>query len=1290
MRPTYEELEKRITELELRLGSKPEKGEKTNADFEYINPDIFNSLHEGIIISDEQLKIIEINTKALLVFGYSKQELEGRQLDILIFQKDGEHLTSGNDFDIKSPQTEALNNQTATGKRKNGEIFPVQLTTTAVTHAGRIIFITTLKELSDKNTTTDFVRQREARYKYLFQLYRNMADIVPDMIWEKNLDKKYIFVNKSICENLLNASDTQEPIGKDDLFFAMRERNSKPDDPTWHTFGEICQDSDSSVLQTGKPGRFDEYGNVKGKFLFLDVIKTPMFDENGKLTGVIGTARDITQIKKAETELIHINEKQKALLDANPDLMFVFNSEYRIVDYHTSIADSDLYTIPEIFLGKTIFEILPPEVCEITKRNVDNVLVNNLPSYDNYSLEIAGEVRFFESRYVKASQNEVLSIVRNITEKVKTEEKLSVQLKLRQLLIEIASRYINLPLDQMDKSIIDSLERMGRFVESDRAYIFDLNDETGICSNTYEWCNHEIVPQIDELTDIPLESRWVSEFKKGRYILIPDIAELPESYEKEILEPQGIKSLLAVPMTDKGHCIGFVGFDSVSNHHDYNENEIQLLMLYAEILVNIKSRQNSEKELILAQNQSLENHTLYKQIFEKSSDNIFILDVFEESRFKLAAFNPAEEKLLGNLSDFQGKYLEDCLSPEMLRKVLPNYERCISERNLITYEESHEFRGKTKYFTTQLIPLFDKNQKIFRIIGVTHDITDRKISEEQTSYQSNLRKLLIELSSNFINRPLKDIPLAIDNALFRLGEFVEADRAYVFNYDFIERKGCNTYEWSRPGINPQKEFLQNIPFEGLEHWVSMHSMGKIVSIGNINEIEDNELRRFVESQSVVSVITIPLMNGTKCEGFVGFDYVRVHHNFSDIEQELLQVFAQMLVNVQIRIHTEEELIKARIKAEESDRLKTAFLQNMSHEIRTPMNGIIGFIDLLKSPDIPDEEKDQYIRIVEQSGHRLLNTINDIIEVSKIEAGQVEVAKSVFNTAEIMEYYHNFFKKQCRDKNIDLILDNYITGEEAIISSDKNKIESIISNLINNAIKFTNSGEIHIGNFLMENELRFYVKDTGIGINPDRIDAIFERFIQAEIRRTRPHEGSGLGLAIVKSYIELLEGRIWVESIPAQGSWFWFSIPYNSEAILSDNQAEISEPSLSIPGKVKILVAEDDDNSFRLLSAILNKYQLSIVRTLDGQQTIDTFIAQPDISIILMDIKMPGIDGFEATREIRKINKVIPIIAQTAFAFAGDKKEALSCGCTDFITKPIIKNEFLNIINTYLKIEQIGT
>lgn len=1118
------------------------------------------------------------------------------------------------------------------------------------------------------------------------KLYRHMADIVPDMIWAKNLDKKYIFANKSICDNLLNATDTHEPIGKDDLFFALRERNSKPDDPYWHTFGEICQDSDSIVIKSEKPGRFNEYGNVKGKFLFLDVIKTPFFDKNGKIAGVLGTARDITQIKKAEAELLKASERHEALLNANPDLMFVFDSKYYIVDYHSSQSDENLYEKPEIFLGKNISEILPEDVCRITQLNVDQVLKTGEATYDTYSLLFPEGLRYFESRYVKASDNEVLSIVRNITEKIKTENELKIQSDLRQLLTQIATEYINLPLNKVDVAVNDSLKRMGRFVGSDRAYIFDLNADTGICTNTYEWCNTGIEPQIDELKDIPLEPRWIAEFRKGNYLLIPDIAALPESYEKEILEPQGIKSLLAVPMITNNSCIGFVGFDSVRSHHNYKDNEIQLLMLYSEILVNIKLRQKSEQELILAQNQALENHTLYKQIFEKSSDNIFILDVEDEKRFKIASFNPAEEKLIGKISDFQGKYIEDCISPGLLETILPNYNRCIKERRLIVYEESFSINAETKHFITQLIPLINKDGKIFRLIGVTHDITERKKSEELTSYQSELRKLLIELSTNFINRPILEIPEAIQFSLQRLGEFVEADRSYVFEYNINEKFGSNTYEWCKKGIEPQIDFLRIVPFEGFEHWVNQHFQGKIIAINNIKTIADPDIKSFVEKQNVLSLITIPLMTGNRCSGFVGFDFVNAEHTFVNHEVELLQVFAQVLVNVQERIAIENELILARDKAEESDRLKTAFLQNMSHEIRTPMNGIIGFIDLLKSTNLPEEEKGQYLDIVEQSGHRLLNTINDIIEVSKIEAGQVEIVRSVFNSAEIMEYYHNFFKKQCLDKKLDLVLDNYVKGPDARLVSDKNKIESIISNLINNALKFTHSGEIHMGNFLMDGEIRFYVKDTGIGIDPQRIDKIFERFIQAEIRSTRPHEGSGLGLAIVKSYIELLNGKVWVDSTPGVGSCFWFSLPYINGQEHQDTPAIKKETSVKMPSKIKILLAEDDDNSYRLISAILNKYDLTILRTTDGMQTIEVFKAHPDISLVLMDIKMPGIDGFEATREIRKLNKNVPVIAQTAFAFAGDKEDALLAGCNAFITKPIIKHELIELINTFLGIE----
>jgi PAS domain S-box-containing protein len=240
---------------------------------------------------------------------------------------------------------------------------------------------------------------------------------------------------------------------------------------------------------------------------------------------------------------------------------------------------------------------------------------------------------------------------------------------------------------------------------------------------------------------------------------------------------------------------------------------------------------------------------------------------------------------------------------------------------------------------------------------------------------------------------------------------------------------------------------------------------------------------------------------------------------------------------------EMKLIQAKERAEESDRLKSAFLQNMSHEIRTPMNGILGFMDLLKEPDLSSEEKDKYISIIDKSGERLLNTINNIIELSRIESGQTELNLTEVHTGDVLQYYLEFFTPRASASNLKLSLLRQAKEEESVIVTDKRVLESIITNLVNNAIKFTPSGSIEFGNYHENNHLVFFVRDTGIGIPVDRHEAIFQRFIQAGLNKSRPHEGSGLGLSIVKAYVDMIRGKIWVESDPGKGSTFSFSIPY---------------------------------------------------------------------------------------------------------------------------------------------------
>ncbi len=238
----------------------------------------------------------------------------------------------------------------------------------------------------------------------------------------------------------------------------------------------------------------------------------------------------------------------------------------------------------------------------------------------------------------------------------------------------------------------------------------------------------------------------------------------------------------------------------------------------------------------------------------------------------------------------------------------------------------------------------------------------------------------------------------------------------------------------------------------------------------------------------------------------------------------------------------EELYKAKEKAEESDRLKSAFLANMSHEIRTPMNGILGFTDLLENTNLNATEQQKYLDIIKKSGNRLLGVINDIIDISKIESGQIEVKISVTNINELLKEIYTFFKPEADLKGLQISYKNSLPNEESIVETDREKVFAVLTNLVKNALKYTDSGSIEFGYRRNNKEFEFYVTDTGIGIPPERQELIFERFIQADIEDKRALQGSGLGLAIAKSYIDILGGKIGVKSRTVPGSEFYFTIP----------------------------------------------------------------------------------------------------------------------------------------------------
>lgn len=368
-----------------------------------------------------------------------------------------------------------------------------------------------------------------------------------------------------------------------------------------------------------------------------------------------------------------------------------------------------------------------------------------------------------------------------------------------------------------------------------------------------------------------------------------------------------------------------------------------------------------------------------------------------------------------------------------------------------------------------------------------------------------------------------------------------------------------------------------------------------------------------------------------------------------------------------RKRMEEELVKARMHAEESNRLKSAFLANMSHEIRTPLNAIVGFSELLANAE-SKEERNEYEQIIKRNSELLLQLVSDILDLSKIEAGTMEFSESDFDLNLLMaDMYSIFCKHLPADKSVTL---SYTSGmEKCVIRSERNRLTQILTNLLTNALKFTEKGSIRFGYELEGGFLHFRVKDTGCGIAKNKQKDIFNRFVKLNSFK----QGTGLGLSICKCIVDTLGGEIGVDSEPGQGSLFHFTIPYKPvekelNPLLHAQTASRQQADAPVPEKACILVAEDNESNYKLLTAILSK-KYRLMHAWNGREAVEMF-RKSRPQLILMDINMPEMNGYEATCEIRKLSADIPILALTAYAYASDEERILKCGMNEYMSKPV--------------------
>lgn len=945
-----------------------------------------------------------------------------------------------------------------------------------------------LTDITERKNAEEKLKASEKKYESLSTLLRLMTDNMQDMLWAKNLNKEYIFVNKSICKNLLNAKDTEEPIGKTDMYFAMRERNSKPDNPDWHNFGEICVDSDTITLEEMKPMQFDEYGNVKGKFLFLDVHKAPLFDDNGQLIGVVGSARDVSSAKQAEYQL----RKLSQAVEQSPATVVITNTQ-------------------------GIIEYVNPKFTELT----------------GYTLEEA------------IGQN---------------------------------------------PSVLKSGEQSDEFYKE----IWET------ISSGKEW-----------------KGEFHNKKKNGEMY-----------WETALISP--IKN-------EKGEITHYLAVKEDSTEAKQRENNIRI------------------------------TRDTYESIFNSVSEAIYVLDesgnFVDVNRGAVMMYGYPREELIGKCpADVSAPGKNDL---EAIGKVIKK----VAETGVSQCFEFWGVRKNGEIFPKDVIinkgMYFGKEH----IIATSRDITERKRMETTSTILYNI--------SRSVHTSIYTDEL-LENVKMELSKLFDTSNFFVAKY------------------NPEKETLKQIIFcdeyDNFEEWsVNKSISGQVVKLKRTVFLKGKEVDDFSRKHNLDVLGTntacwlgVPLIIKNKVGGVMVIQHYTNSKAYVEGDVTLFEMVAHELGVFLEKQQIIEDLVKAKIKAEESDQLKSAFLANMSHEIRTPMNGILGFSSLLKEPNLTGEQYLEYVEIIEKSGRRMLNIINDIIDISKIESGLMELRLSKSNIIEQIEYIFTFFKPEAESKGLKLSIKNSIKGTELNVLTDREKLYAILTNLVKNAIKYTEKGEIEFGCNSKNGLIEFFVKDTGIGIPESRHLAIFERFVQADIEDKMANQGAGLGLAITKAYVEMMGGKIWVESKEGLGSVFIFTLPIETTMGFDDglkkryNDAD-SNTNFS---KLKILIVEDDNVSELLLEKNLKSIAKTILKASTGVEAINVIKNNPDTDLILMDIRLPVLNGIEATRQIRQFNKEVIIIAQTAYGLVGDKEKVLEAGCNDYVAKPISSEELKSKVRNF--------
>ena len=957
----------------------------------------------------------------------------------------------------------------------------------------------------------------------------------------------------------------------------------------------------------------------------LDRGRVHKWDQDGKPLLMSGTHQDISARKKAEQALLESQEQLNLVIKGSNDAPWDWNLLTDHIFYSLKWWEQLGYAPGDIPPDSNLWrDLTHPDDVEHVNFIFNNALAGKSEGYEaEFRLQhknghyVPVLSRGFITRDATGKPVRVTGTNMDLTERKRATE---FEVELLQMSVQLTG----IPASEIAPAIEMALGRIGGFLAADRAYVFEINLAEGTMSNTYEWCNKGIHPEIGNLQDVPtaMVPMFMDKFIKHENIIIPSVCDLPETWrsEREMLELQGIKSIIVIPMLIENNVIGFVGLDSVAAKREYKETEVNILKVWGNMLASLINHQRKEDYI----GQMRKNYEIF---FNTIDDFLFVLD----QQGNIIHTNSTVTNRL--------EYLTEELLGKPVLMVHPPERR----------EEAGRIVGEMLAGTAEFcpVPVMTKSGNIISvetrvkhgywdgkpvIFGVTKDVSKIKLSEEKFSraFQSNSTLMAISNIS---------------------GAFIDVNAAFLdaMGYTREEVIGRTSHElgvFEDPGLRNSigEKLRNNIPVRNLE-------------------------------------VNVRIKSGQQRIGLFSADTIYIGNELCMLT---------MMVDITERKKAEEELRQARNEADKANMAKSEFLSRMSHELRTPMNSILGFAQLMLMGELKPSHKKGAGHIL-ASGTHLLNLINEVLDITRIEAGRIALSMEPVGVGSVITEMIDIVWPQAVKRNVTIELEQS-PANRLFVKADLQRFRQVLLNLMSNAVKYNREGgSVTIKAALQQplngeiSKVRISFIDTGTGISGEDLEKLFHPFERVGAERSET-EGTGLGLTVVKKLIDVMGGVVGVESIPGVGSTFWIELA-QAENLSGMTDVPLSKQELSTIAKSgTILYIEDNISNAELVGEILENHRpgLRLITSMFGINAVNEAIEfMPDL--ILLDLDLPDIHGSKVLSNLQanKETAAIPVVIISADAMPKQVEKLMLEGARDYLTKPLDIHMFLQMVDEWI-------